>query len=38
MLSSPYTENQDEARRALRAFLDAHLVALEAQLAAARSN
>jgi EpsI family protein len=38
MLSSPYTDNQDEARRALRAFLDAHLAALDTELAAARSN
>jgi len=38
MLSSPYTENQESARRALRAFLDAHLAALDTQLAAARSN
>jgi EpsI family protein len=38
MLSSPYTDDQDQSRRALRAFLDAHLMALESSLAAARSN
>jgi len=38
MLSSPYTDNQDEARRALGAFLDAHLAPIEASLAAARSH
>ena len=39
MLSAPYSENkQDEARAALRAFLGAHLTALESSLAATRSN
>ncbi len=38
MLSSPYTDNQEDTRRTLRAFLDAHLNAVESSLAAARSN
>jgi EpsI family protein len=39
MLSAPYTDNRpDEARAALRAFLDAHLKAIESSLASARSN
>lgn len=38
MLSAPYTDNQDDARKALRAFLEANLQAVESSLATARSN
>jgi exosortase A len=38
MLSAPYTDNQDDARTALRAFLDANLKAIESSLDSARSN
>jgi EpsI family protein len=38
MLSAPYGEHQDDARRALHAFLDAHLKAIESSLERARSN
>lgn len=38
MVSAPYTDNQDEARQALRAFLQTNLQAIDASLATARSN
>lgn len=38
MLAAPYTDQQDEARRALRTFLDAHLAAIDSALVTARSN
>ena len=38
MVSSPYSDNQDDARAALRAFLGANLNAIEAALASAGSN
>jgi exosortase A len=38
MLSAPYGEHPDDARAALRAFLDANLTAIDATLASARSN
>ncbi len=39
MVSSPFSDNQpDDARRAMRAFLDANLPAVDAALAATRSN
>lgn len=38
MLSSPYTDNQDDARKALRAFLDTNLKAVETALSAAARN
>ena len=38
MLSAPFAENPDEARRALRAFLGAHAAPIEAALAATRSR
>jgi exosortase A len=38
MLSAPYTENPEEARRSLRAFLDVHAAPIEAALAATRSR
>lgn len=39
MVSAPYTDNnRDQARNALRAFLDANLKAVEASLAGTRSN
>ena len=38
MLSAPYAEHQDDARAALHAFLDAHLQAIDAALAATARN
>ncbi|MES2018667.1 MAG: exosortase A [Pseudomonadota bacterium] len=38
MVSAPYADNQDEARAALHAFLDANLKAIEASLAYTRSH
>ena len=38
MLSAPYNDNQDEARTALRAFLDTNLKAVESALSAAARN
>ena len=38
MVSSPYSDNQDDARAAMRAFLDAHLKAVEFSLERAGSN
>ena len=38
MLAAPYTDSQDDARKALRAFLDANLNAVESALAAAARN
>jgi EpsI family protein len=38
MLSAPFSENPDEARRSLRAFLAAHAAPIEAALAATRSR
>ena len=38
MVAAPYGEQQDEARRAMRAFLDAHLDGIDASLAATRSR
>jgi EpsI family protein len=36
LVSAPFGENPDEARKSMRAFLDAHLVPIEAALAATR--
>jgi exosortase A len=38
MLSAPYGEHQDDARKALHAFLDANLKAIESSLDRTRSN
>jgi exosortase A len=38
MVAAPHGENADEARTALRAFLGAHLKAIDTSLAATRSN
>ncbi len=38
LVSAPHGDNVDEARTALRAFLDTHLKAIDASLAATRSN
>jgi EpsI family protein len=38
MLSAPFSENPEEARRSLRAFLDAHAAPIEAALAATRGR
>ncbi len=38
MVSAPYGEHQDDARSALRAFLDANLTAVESSLERTRSN
>jgi exosortase A len=38
MLTAPFSENPEEARRSLRAFLDAHAAPIEAALAATRSR
>jgi EpsI family protein len=38
MLSAPFSENPEEARRSLRTFLDAHGAPIEAALAATRSR
>jgi EpsI family protein len=38
MLSAPYGDNQDDARKALRAFLDANLATIESALERAGSN
>ncbi|QYF95060.1 exosortase A [Massilia sp. PAMC28688] len=38
MLAAPYGESQDEARNAMRAFLESNLKALEASLERTRSN
>ncbi len=38
MLSSPYSDNQDDARAAMRAFLDNNLKAVETALSAAARN
>ncbi|MFL6658657.1 MAG: exosortase A [Massilia sp.] len=38
MLSAPYGEHQEEARKALHAFLEANLSVIESQLASTRSH
>jgi len=38
MVSSPYSEHQEPARQALHAFLETHLKAIDAALAAAAAN